>query len=59
VRPFGVAKRDILTQRRIEHIGQEPWEGALASEMAELLDSEIELVVLGQHLLAHSMPLLL
>lgn len=43
---LGVAEGDIIAQGWVEHVGQEPGEVALGSEVTELPDAKVEVVVL-------------
>lgn len=43
---FTIGQRHILSQRRVQYVGQKPRELALASQMPKLSNSEIEIMVL-------------
>lgn len=43
----GVAEGDVGAEGRVEDVGEEPGEVALGGEVAELLDAEVEVVILG------------
>jgi hypothetical protein len=43
---FGVANGDAFTQGWVQHVGEQPGKVALGSQVAELPDAKVEVVVL-------------
>jgi hypothetical protein len=46
VRLLGVSERNLLAQVRVDDVGEEPGEVALAREVLILLDAKVKVVVL-------------